>query len=619
MYENRVSNLHSPAFQWEGMCMMNPALIERLLIVAREAEQAGHGGKEAVYQTACKELMMAKSTLLRKIRQVAYKAPRKKRADVGTSALTYEEALKVSAVITTTFRNNGKKMYSLERAVDDLSANGLINAGYLHHDTGEWFPLSIDAVRRALYHYKLHPNQLRGATPCVRLKTEHPNHVWQLDASLCVLYYLKNPGKRGATCDTGLRMMRREEFNPNKPKNLDRIVNDRVWSFELTDHTSGWIYAEYRFGGETTKNFTDVLINAMQERGGADVLHGVPRILYTDPGCALVSATMRNLCRALGIQLISHKAGNARATGSVEKARDILECEFESRLYFVRIEDIDKLNDKVKLWRMEYNATRIHSRHKRTRTDCWKDIAESPLLVKAPSIEVCRQLAVSNPETRKVRANHCISVGDYEYSVKGVPGVFINDTILVTRNPWRNNEVQVVIIGEDGRETFYPAPMVIKNQYGFDVTAPTIGESFKAPPHTPAQKNLAEVERVLYGTQTVAETEAARKAKALPFGGRFNPYLSSEKYQTTSPIDPSNAGLPASVGVTRFEERLNPVAVVQILRERFKAAGKSWHGEFYLTLTQRFPDGIPADQVDALGDELMAQSTDVVVNLASHG
>lgn len=179
--------------------------------------------------------------------------------------MTQDEAVKISAVMTASFRDNGKKMYSLERAVDDLRANGMINAGYIHHDTGEWFPLSTDAIRHAVYHYHLHTNQLRGATPCVQLKSDHTNHIWQLDASLCVLYYLKNPDKRGATYDTGLRMMREVKFNPNKPKNLDRIVNDRVWSFELTDHTSGWIYAEYRFGGETTKNFTDVLINAMQE------------------------------------------------------------------------------------------------------------------------------------------------------------------------------------------------------------------------------------------------------------------------------------------------------------------------------------------------------------------
>ncbi|MGP4123055.1 MAG: hypothetical protein ACTXOO_00575 [Sodalis sp. (in: enterobacteria)] len=223
-------------------------------------------------------------------------------------------------------RKNGKRLDSLEQAVNDLRANNLINAGYIYNKIGEWFPLSVDDISRALYRYRLHPNQLGAPAPCVQLKTDHPTHVWKLDASLCVLYYLKNPGKRRTTRDTGLRMMRKAEFNPNKPKNLGRIVNDRVWSFELTDHTSSWIYAEYRFSGETTQSFTDVLINAMQERDGADVLHGVLRILYADPGCALISSTMRNRYKTLGIQLIAHKAGNVRATGSVEKARDILEC-----------------------------------------------------------------------------------------------------------------------------------------------------------------------------------------------------------------------------------------------------------------------------------------------------
>ena len=35
-----------------------------------------------------------------------------------------------------------------------------------------------------------------------------------------------------------------------------------------------------------SENLCSVLINAMQERGGADVLHGVPKILYLDPGSA---------------------------------------------------------------------------------------------------------------------------------------------------------------------------------------------------------------------------------------------------------------------------------------------------------------------------------------------
>lgn len=595
---------------------MNPILTERVLAIARAAEKAGHGGKDAVYQTGCQALGISKATLLRKIKQVSYKPPRKQRVDYGTSALTRKEALKISGVMTVSHRKNGKRLYSLEKTVNALRANGLINAGYIDNETGEWFPLSVDAISRALYRYRLHPNQLGAPAPCVQLKTDHPNHVWQLDASLCVLYYLKNPAKGRTTRDSGLRMMSEAEFNKNKPKNLARVVNDRVWSFELTDHTSSWIYAEYRFGGETAQNFTDVLINAMQERGGADVLHGVPRILYTDPGCALVSSTLRNLCKTLGIQLIAHKARNARATGSVEKARDILECNFESGLRFVQVDNIDELNRLVGLWRKKYNRTAIHRRTGMTRTDCWLRITPAQL-IKAPSVDVCRELAVSLPENRKVNDYLRVSFGGKEYDVRGVPGVCNNDWLQIVRNPWRDSEAQVVIMNEDGLEVFCRVPEVVKDEYGFALNGPTLGQSFRALPNTTAQHHLAEVEQTLYGTATPGETAAAQKANASPFGGRFNPYLDNER--DTPPIYLPKPGQVSTVCAPRFEERLNPVVVVQQLRARFQAAGKTWRSEFYTTLTRRFPDGIPADQVDALGDELMAQTGDVVVNLASHG
>ncbi|EAM9431963.1 integrase, partial [Salmonella enterica] len=236
---------------------------------------------------------------------------------------------------------------------------------------------SIDAISRALRSYRLHYDQLQNPSPSLELATKHPNHVWEVDASICVLYYLKNPGKK-VKGDTGLRVMDRDTFYKNKPKNLDRIVNDRVWSFELIDHTTNWIYVEYRFGGESAENFLSVMINAMQERNyeAGDVLHGVPAILYTDPGSALVSASMMNMCRALGICCLQHKARNARATGAVEKARDIIECDFEAGLRFCRVETIEELNHYARLWRINYNATHIihRARNRNTRTENWTRI-----------------------------------------------------------------------------------------------------------------------------------------------------------------------------------------------------------------------------------------------------
>ncbi|MFM2520608.1 integrase, partial [Escherichia coli] len=109
-----------------------------------------------------------------------------------------------------------------------------ISAGRTDETTGEFFPLSEDAISRALRNYGLHPEQLDAPAPHTEVASLHPNHVWQIDASLCTLYYLSNGHK-------GLQVMDSAKFYKNKPANLARIASDRVWSYEITDHASGWI------------------------------------------------------------------------------------------------------------------------------------------------------------------------------------------------------------------------------------------------------------------------------------------------------------------------------------------------------------------------------------------
>ncbi|EFC0795161.1 transposase family protein, partial [Escherichia coli] len=508
---------------------MNPALTQRLVSIAAAADAAIHGEKEAVYRAACEELQMSRATLLKKLKGVRMSKPRKQRSDAGKTTLTHDEMLTISGAWLASPRpGNGKKGYSLEDIVDGLRDNGLIIAGRTDTETGEFFPLSIDAISRALRQHRMHPDQLRAPSPALELASLHPNHVWQLDASICVLYYLKNPAKK-TKGDTGLRVMSAAEFNKNKPRNLDRIVNDRVWSFEITDHTTGWIYVEYRFGGESAVNFLEVMINAMQERGGADVLHGVPKILFTDPGSALVSASLLNMCRAMGICTIQHKAHNARATGSVEKARDIIERKFEGGLRFLRVDDIDELNRLARLWRMKFNRTAIHSRHCMSRTDAWLRITEEQL-VKAPAPEICRELAISLPEERTVTGKLRVPFRGKEYDVSDVPGVFVGDKVMVARNPWSDEEARVVIINDEGFETFHVINAIQKDElWQYSTSAPVIGEEYHQLPETVTRTNRDKVEQHTYGTASREETDAAKKDKALPFGGRFNPYLDIER------------------------------------------------------------------------------------------
>ena len=85
------------------------------------------------------------------------------------------------------------------------------------------------------------------------------------------------------------------------------------------------------------------------------------------------------MCRSLGINLIAHKPHNARATGQVEKARDIIERKLEPGLKFQPVHSLDELNALAVKWRSHFNATAVHSRHGKTRTDIWLKITADQL------------------------------------------------------------------------------------------------------------------------------------------------------------------------------------------------------------------------------------------------
>ncbi|MGP4123529.1 MAG: hypothetical protein ACTXOO_03445 [Sodalis sp. (in: enterobacteria)] len=71
---------------------------------------------------------------------------------------------------------------------------------------------------------------------------------------------------------------------------------------------------------------------------------------YTDPGCAPISSTLRNPCKTFSIQLIVQPVMLAMLS-LWERRKNILECKFESCLRFVPVDNIDKLNCPVGLWR----------------------------------------------------------------------------------------------------------------------------------------------------------------------------------------------------------------------------------------------------------------------------
>ena len=567
------------------------AITEQLVGIAQQARALPHGIKSEFYARQALELRMSPATLHRKLGELTMRPPRKRRSDAGRMTLTFEEAKMISAVLMEATRRNGKRLMTIQRAMTMLIANNKITAERLDKDTGEVCTLTASTVARALRQYRLHPDQLNAPAPVTELQSLHPNHVWEIDPSLCVLYYLR----READANRGLHVMDASEFYKNKPKNLARIEQDRVWRYVITDHTSGTVYVEYVLGAESGENLSNIFIHAIGPREN-DPFHGVPEMAMVDPGSANTGAVFKNLCRSLQVHVQVNKPGNPRAKGQVEKMNDMVETQFESGLKFVAINSLAELNQAAWRWMRMFNGTAIHSRHKQTRYAVWMQITQEQLRL-APDEAVCRELAHSKPESRVVSPKLSVSFKGDEYDVSTLTDVIVGQKVMVVSNPWRPDAAQVVITGADRHEAFHVVEKIERNEFGFREGAAIIGESYSRHADTPAQTNAKAVERLTMGVATQGEAEQARKGKTLAFNGTLDPYKAIT--DTVLPAYMPRRGTQSEL-VIRTE--FPPLSIVEFA----KSMGKQWQASFAAVVTQRYPAGkIPAAEADALKERLL--------------
>lgn len=576
---------------------MNPALIEALQSVARTAEAAGHGQKNAIYQQAAEHMGMSLATLHRKLKEVVIVKTRKQRSDAGTSDLTFEEAKIISAYMVESARKNEKRLASVKSTLEVLRSNNLVRAETIDKATGEVRQMSVDAVSRALYKYRLHPEQLSKPTAKMTMASLHPNHVWQIDPSLCVLYYL--PTKKG----DALQVMSEKEFYKNKPENIIRVEKERVWRYVISDHTSGWIYIHYVPGAETGKNLVDSFIAATQKRDATDPVHGIPQMVMVDPGSANTGAVFKNLCAALNITLQINTPNTPWAKGQVEKANDTVECEFEHRIKTMKKPptNIDELNESGWAWMRWFNSTHIHSRTKETRYSAWSRITEAQLII-APPAHVMRELSYSAAETRVVSALLTIDFRGKEYSVKTVPGVEVKERVSVTINPWRNdNSIQVITTDSDGRKVIHVIEPIKKDEFGFPVDAPVFGEDYKRHADSAIDTNRKAVERLAMDATTDEEAKANRKAKKVPFAGAIDPM---KPITDTTLVDYLHKRGTASDVASPMVE-IKPLTHVAAAKKLAAKLGPAWNGaEHFAWLKQRYPNGVQEEELGNIAQQL---------------
>jgi len=569
---------------------MSPALIESLLEVQRRAQAAGHGGKAVVYADACQRLGLSLPTLMRRLAEVAVRPARKRRSDARTSSLVLGEAQQLSAVLMEGFRNNDKKIQTVPGALERLRSNYPGFACVLDAETGELVPLSASACSHALYLYVLHPKQLRQPAPVQRLASDHPNDVWQIDASISTLFYVPEEG--------GAQDMSPGVYYKNKPENFEKIKRQRLTRYVLTDHYSGSIFVHYVAGGESVVNMAEAFLAAIASRPNA-AMHGVPFHLMMDPGSAGTSGAFGNLLRRLQVTPVVNRAGNPRAKGQVENAHNLVEVNFESGFKFTHVSSIAWINEKVQGWMRYYNSMRVHSRHGMTRWAKWREITAAQLrLVNA---KLARDLLTKAPETPRVSSDLEVRFAKKIWSVRDVPGVNVGEKVAITYNPFDAAIAYLVQHDADGHEQLIAVPEAVNRGGGnFSAGAALINREFKSPPDTLAMTNRKLVERLATGAATLEEAAAARKAKALPFGGTLDPY----KHHTNLPAVAHlpRRGTDLSLTVTTpaasvVEPRLmNHFEATRAMVER----GVEMNPERVSRLRAWYPDGVPEAELDSL-------------------
>ncbi|TNH04499.1 transposase family protein [Testudinibacter sp. TR-2022] len=567
-------------------------LNEKIMAIKTALDNAKHGEKGKVIAQAIADTGLSHATIMRQINKTCYTTTRKRRADSGDISLPLFEAEIISAFLMTTPRANGKQLSSMQQALKILRANGKIKAEFIDKTTGEVRLLSTSTVTRALYHYKLHPKQLNRPAPVVNLRSLHPNHCWQIDASLCVLYYL-NESKAG----NGLNIMDEKAFNKNKPGNVKKVEKQRVWRYVVTDHTSATIYVQYVYGGETTENLCNAFIQAMQQRHEKDPFHGVPKMIMLDPGSANISAAFKSLCERLGIILIINERGNPRAKGQVEKSNDLVERYFEGGLRFVHITGLKMLNNYAHEWMRDFNATAIHSRTKRTRYQVWLGIKSDQLTI-APSVEICRELALSKPKACLINSDLTFRFKGRVYSVKTIPEFITGEKVNVCRNPWRDDYAQVERLDDEGKTYWTALEPIVLDDNGFNQEGAIIGVEHKAHAQSVLQKNRQTVELLAMEANSNAELEAKRKAKALPFGGTIDPYkhINDDKLPHFIPKRGQEHELTTNAKLVE----LQPLTVIEAAKQGKVRYGERWGADNFNWLNKHYPDGIQQEEWEQL-------------------
>lgn len=481
--------------------------------LANRLDSAAHGECTAMIKSFGSLYGWSYSRVYRALGTVGWSSGRKPRSDRGTTSQSMEVLNDVCAALRVGQRKNGKPSMQVPVAVSMLSQNG------------REVTVSNSRVNHLLRSRQMNLASQRLDRAAQTMQSKHPNHVHQVDPSLCLIYYMPD-GKQ--------KIIREDQFYKNKLENVAKLKL-KVWRYVLVDHYSNTtIVRYYQAKGETQANLYDFLLYCWNKQEGR-VMHGVPEILYWDKGSANTAGAIKNALTALQVTAEEHKAGNPRAKGAVENGNNRVECGFECRLLYEPVENVDQLNAAAEAWYNAYNADAIpnlDARLKRkymakpsVRYALWQTIRREQLRI-LPPVDMCRLLLHSAPIKRKVDGELTVSFKHpaiqqmRHYDVGHILGVHVNAWVEVSPLVYGDNQVLITVTDYKNDKTSHiVSPVEVNEVSGFRIDAARFGEEYKSRPDTVIETAGKAADRAAFPNLELEEIAKAKDKNAVPFGG----------------------------------------------------------------------------------------------------
>ena len=559
-----------------------------LIELAHRLDAAGHGERGELIEHARDMFGWSIGKVYAELsRQAGWTSGRKARFDKGRTRIEMKSLKTIAAMQRGSVRANGKQTMFTPVAASIAATNG------------EDITLSVRQLNRLMRARRLAVRQQAKSHAPTQLRSLHPNHVHQVDPSLCLVYYLRGEQK----------IIRDDEFYKNK---LDRLakVQFKCWRYVMYDHASGLVLPWYvEAAGESPLNLFKFLMHAWGQQPGRR-FHGVPRVLMWDKGSANTAAAVQNVLRALEVQSITHAAGNARAKGGVEGGNNLVETQFESRLRFDPVHSVDELNAAASAWAEAYNANAIPHQDTRLRRNGMAPVARYDLWMKIradelrllPPVEVCQHFLEGKTITRKVARDLTISYahpraeGSRSYNVADLAGVCAGDTLEISPLLFGDCAISLRVPRFDGEDLLYrlEPEAVALDTWGRPLSAPVIGQDYARRPDTDADRAGKALDGLLFPGMTTEQMDKARRSNAALMGGQIDAVRHLQHIEIPAALP--RKGTDINVAAPIFEAPpMTHFEAAKALRSRGVE-----RPDLHPWLAAQYPDGVPEVELDTI-------------------